>query len=43
MNIKIVPATIEDAEALAAVQQKAFKRLYDIYQDEGKPFFTWLD
>ena len=43
MNIKITPATVKDAENLVAIQQKAFKRLYDMYQDEGSPFLRGAD
>ncbi len=50
MNVEIIPATMRDAEALVAIQQKAFKRLYDIYHDEGSPYLrgedeiaAWLD
>ena len=43
MDIKISLATIDDAEDLVAIQQKAFKRLYDIYHDEGSPFLRGTD
>jgi ribosomal protein S18 acetylase RimI-like enzyme len=43
MNIEIIPATAGDAEALIAIQQKAFKRLYDIYRDEGSPYLRGTD
>ena len=43
MNVEIVPATIDDAVALAAIQQQAFKRLYDIYHDEGSPYLRGAD
>ena len=43
MNIEIFPATIADAEALVAIQRQAFKRLYDIYQDEGSPYLRGVD
>ena len=43
MNVVIIPATAADAEALAAIQRQAFKRLYDIYQDEGNPYLRGAD
>jgi len=43
MNIEIIPATAEDAEALVAIQKQAFKRLYDIYHDEGSPYLRGTD
>ena len=43
MNVEIIPATIEDAESLAAIQKQAFKRLYDIYHDEGSPYLRSSD
>jgi len=43
MNVEIKPATAHDAEALVSIQQKAFKRLYDIYHDEGNPFLRGMD
>ena len=43
MNIEIIPATICDAEALAAIQRQAFKRLYDLYHDEGSPYLRGAD
>ena len=43
MNVEIVPATIGDADALTAIQQQAFKRLYDIYHDEGSPYLRDAD
>jgi len=43
MDIKIIPATANDAEALTDIQRKAFKRLYDIYHDEGSPFLRGSD
>ncbi len=43
MNIEIIPATLCDADALVAIQQKAFKRLYDIYRDEGSPYLRGAD
>jgi len=43
MNVEIIPATIGDADALAVIQQQAFKRLYDIYQDEGSPYLRGAD
>ncbi len=38
VSVTLRPAAAEDAEALAAIQQQAFKRLYDIYHDEGSPY-----
>ncbi|MDR2514543.1 MAG: GNAT family N-acetyltransferase [Christensenellaceae bacterium] len=38
MLVELVPATAADAGALAAIQKKAFKRLYALYQDEGSPY-----
>lgn len=38
MNIQLEPAQVYDAEALAHIQKQAFKRLYDLYQDEGSPY-----
>jgi RimJ/RimL family protein N-acetyltransferase len=38
IEIEIVPAEEKDGEALTAIQKKAFKRLYDIYHDEGSPY-----
>lgn len=50
MNIRLERATADDAERLVEIQKKAFKRLYDIYHDEGSPylkgtgeFYRWLD
>jgi len=43
MNIEIIPASAEDAEALAGIQKRAFKRLYDIYHDEGSPYLRGAD
>lgn len=43
MKIEIIPATIADAAALVVIQQKAFKRLYDIYHDEGNPYLRGTD
>ena len=43
VNVEIVSATVEDAEALVAMQRKAFQRLYDLYQDEGSPFLRGTD
>lgn len=43
MKVEIFPATLADAEALVAIQQKAFKRLYDIYHDEGNPYLRGTD
>jgi hypothetical protein len=38
MNVQIIPATAADAEALVVIQRQAFKRLYDIYRDDGSPY-----
>jgi hypothetical protein len=38
INVEITSATMEDVESLATIQKQAFKRLYDIYQDEGSPY-----
>lgn len=43
MNIEIKPAIADDAKALAYIQQQAFKRLYDIYHDEGNPYLRGAD
>jgi|GEM_PF-5756538 len=43
MRIKIIPATIDDVDALVAIQKQAFKRLYDIYHDEGSPYLRGAD
>ena len=43
MNVEIIPAEEIDAESLVAIQKKAFKRLYDIYQDEGSPYLREAD
>jgi len=43
MNVDVIPATIGDADALIAIQQQAFKRLYDISQDEGSPYLRGTD
>lgn len=38
MNIQLLKATADDAESLVRIQEKAFKRLYDIYKDEKSPY-----
>jgi hypothetical protein len=38
MNIQLLKATADDAESLVRIQEKAFKRLYDIYKDEKNPY-----
>ena len=43
MNVEIIPATTSDAESMGAMQQQAFKRLYEIYQDEGSPYLRGTD
>lgn len=43
MEISIIPAAATDAEALAEIQRKAFKRLYDIYHDDGSPYLRGTD
>ena len=43
MNVEIIPVTIDDADDLTAIQQQAFKRLYDIYRDEGSPYLRGVD
>lgn len=43
MNIEIEPAYAHDAEALADIQRRAFRRLYDIYHDDGSPFLRGAD
>jgi len=50
MNIELVPAGKEDAQELIAIQEAAFKRLYDIYRDERSPYLKgipeymkWMD
>ena len=43
MKISIEPATIDDAPSLVDIQRRAFKRLYDIYHDEGNPYLRGVD
>ena len=43
MKIEIIPAMESDAEALVDIQKQAFKRLYDIYKDEGNPYLRGVD
>ena len=43
MNIELIPATTADSESLVVIQQQAFKRLYDIYHDEGSPYLRGTD
>ena len=43
MNVEIIPATTADAKALVEIQRKAFKRLYEIYKDEGSPYLRGTD
>ncbi|MDR3086231.1 MAG: GNAT family N-acetyltransferase [Christensenellaceae bacterium] len=50
MQIELIPATAADASALAAIQRKAFERLYAQYHDEGSPYLrgeaeilNWLE
>lgn len=43
MNVEIVPATTKDVEALVTIQKSAFKRLYDIYHDDGNPYLRGTD
>jgi len=43
INITLLPATAADAQALVVIQKKAFKRLYDIYHDEGNPYLRGAD
>ncbi len=43
MKIEITLATAADAEGLVAIQQQAFKRLYEIYRDEGNPYLRGTD
>jgi GNAT superfamily N-acetyltransferase len=43
MNVEIIAATKQDGEALVDIQRKAFKRLYDIYHDEGSPYLRGTD
>lgn len=43
MNVEIIPATLQDAEALVEIQQKSFNRLYDIYHDVGNPYLRGID
>ena len=38
MNVSIQPAIAEDFDELAEIQKQAFKRLYEIYKDEGSPY-----
>lgn len=40
MNVVLLPA---EAEPLTAIQRKAFRRLYDIYRDEGNPYLRGAD
>ena len=43
MIITLHPATAADAESLVAIQQKAFRRMYEIYRDEGSPYLRGAD
>jgi len=43
MTVTIQPAAKRDARKLAAIQKKAFRRLYDIYHDEGSPYLRGAD
>ena len=43
IDITLQPATAADADALVAIQRKAFKRLYDIYHDDGNPYLRGSD
>jgi ribosomal protein S18 acetylase RimI-like enzyme len=43
MNVEIIPITMDDADALVAIQKEAFKRLYDIYHDKGSPYLRGSD
>ncbi len=38
MTVSLRPATAADAPALAALQRRAFQRLYERYHDEGSPY-----
>lgn len=43
IDITLLPATAADADVLVAIQRKAFKRLYDIYHDDGNPYLRGSD
>lgn len=38
MTVSLRPASAADAPALAALQRRAFRRLYERYHDEGSPY-----
>jgi ribosomal protein S18 acetylase RimI-like enzyme len=43
MNVELLPARPENAEALAAIQKQAFRGLYEQYHDEGSPYLRGTD
>jgi GNAT superfamily N-acetyltransferase len=43
MKIELFPAQPGDAEALAAIQKRAFQGLYEQYHDEGSPYLRGAD
>jgi len=42
-EVILQPAISSDAEALVAIQQKAFRELYEQYRDEGSPYLRGTD
>jgi GNAT superfamily N-acetyltransferase len=43
VTVSIVRAADNDAEQLLAIQKRAFRRLYELYQDEGDPYLDGLE
>ena len=43
MNVELFPALPADVEALAVIQKRAFRGLYEQYQDEGSPYLRGAD
>jgi GNAT superfamily N-acetyltransferase len=43
MSVYIEKATLNDVFILDKIQKSAFKRLYDIYNDEGSPYLRGTD
>lgn len=49
LEVRLLKATVDDAESLVSIQKKVFERLYGIYGDENSPylrgtgeFYRWL-
>jgi len=38
IGVTVTRAEARDAESLAAMQKRAFERLYEIYRDAGSPY-----